>query len=204
MDVESLQKRMENLFPQLLGIRLLEVTPERVRATMEVREDLCTVPGVLHGGAIISLADTLGAVGTVVNLRNGAQTTTIESKTNFFAAARTGEVIEGETIPLHRGRRTMVWQTRICSSKGRLLALVTQTQAVLEAEQEPSQAMASLFAGKSADEQERLLAILERAGAGLYRALAEGEKDTAIAAELLRAAEREDANASALERITQR
>jgi uncharacterized protein (TIGR00369 family) len=97
-----------------------------------VREDLCTIPAIAHGGVLMSFADTLGATATVLNLPESAGTTTLESKTNFFAAAPAGSVITGECTPLHRGRSTMVWQTRITNAEGRLLALVTQTQMVLQ------------------------------------------------------------------------
>jgi len=96
-----------------------------------VRVDLCTVPAVLHGGAVMAFADTLGAMGTIVNLPQGAGTTTIESKTNFVAPAPVGTRVVGEATPIHRGRRTMIWQTRIATREGRLVALVTQTQLVL-------------------------------------------------------------------------
>lgn len=118
-------------FAKLLGILFTEATPERVRATLTVRDDLCTRPAVLHGGAIMAFADTLGAAGTILNLPEGAGTTTIESKTNFMAPAPVGATITGETTPLHRGRRTQVWQTRITAAEGRLVAVVTQTQLVL-------------------------------------------------------------------------
>lgn len=118
-------------FAELLGIRFTEATPERVVAEMAVREDLCTVPNVLHGGAAMALADTLGAAATVVNLPEGAGTTTLESKTNFVAPAKAGTKVTGECTPVHRGKRTMVWQTRITNEDGRLVALVTQTQMVL-------------------------------------------------------------------------
>ena len=88
-------------------------------------------PAVLHGGAIMAFADTLGAMGTIVNLPQGAGTTTIESKTNFVAPAPVGTRVIGEATPVHRGRRTMIWQTRISTAEGRLVALVTQTQLVL-------------------------------------------------------------------------
>ena len=120
-------------FAELLGIRFLSAAPERVQAEMDVRAELCTNPPVLHGGAVMAFADTLGACATVLNLRDGAGTTTIESKTNFFAPAPVGTRVIGECVPLHRGKRTMVWQTRVTSAEGRLLALVTQTQMVLEA-----------------------------------------------------------------------
>ena len=118
-------------FAELLGIEFVSASPERVVAEMTVREDLCTVPAVLHGGAIMAFADTLGAMGTIVNLPQGAGTTTVESKTNFVAPAPVGARVIGETTPVHRGRRTMIWQTRISTSEGRLVALVTQTQLVL-------------------------------------------------------------------------
>ena len=116
---------------------MLEAEPERVVAELEVRDDHCTTPGIMHGGAIMAFADTLGGAATALNLPPGAGTTTIESKTNFFAAARPGETIRADCTPLHRGRRTMVWQTRILSPEGRLLALVTQTQMVLEPQAPP-------------------------------------------------------------------
>jgi uncharacterized protein (TIGR00369 family) len=118
-------------FAALLGIRFTAASAERITAEMEVREDLCTRPAVLHGGAIMAFADTLGAAGTILNLPEGAGTTTIESKTNFIAAAPLGSVVMGEATPVHRGRRTMVWQTRITTPAGKLVALVTQTQMVL-------------------------------------------------------------------------
>lgn len=119
-------------FAELLGIRFLSAAPERVQAEMDVRAELCTNPAVLHGGAMMAFADTLGACATILNLRDGAGTTTIESKTNFFAPAPVGTKVTGECVPLHRGKRTMVWQTRVTSAEGRLLAMVTQTQMVLE------------------------------------------------------------------------
>ena len=118
-------------FAQLLGIRYTAASADRVVAEMTVREDLCTMPAVAHGGAIMAFADTLGAAGTILNLPAGAATTTIESKTNFIAAAPLGAVLLGESIPVHRGRRTMIWQTRITTVEKKLVALVTQTQMVL-------------------------------------------------------------------------
>lgn len=119
-------------FARLLGIRYMSAAPERVTAELEVRDDLCTNPPVAHGGVLMAFADTLGAMATFLNLPAGAGTTTLESKTNFFAPAPAGSVVMGDCTPLHRGRRTMVWQTRITNAEGRLLALVTQTQMVLE------------------------------------------------------------------------
>lgn len=118
-------------FERLVGLRLISVTPEEVKAELLVREELCTQPAVMHGGALMALADALGAHGTTLNLPSGASTTTLESKTNFFAPAQVGSKVTAHCYPLHRGRRTMVWQTRITSEKGRLLAMVTQTQLVL-------------------------------------------------------------------------
>ena len=118
-------------FAELLGIEFVSVSPDRIVAEMTVREDLCTRPAVLHGGAIMAFADTLGATGTILNLKEGAGTTTIESKTNFIAPAAVGTRVRGEATPIHRGRRTMIWQTRVTMSEGRLVALVTQTQLVL-------------------------------------------------------------------------
>jgi 1,4-dihydroxy-2-naphthoyl-CoA hydrolase len=119
-------------FAKLIGVEFVAAAPERIVAELTVREDLCTRPPVLHGGAVMAFADTLGGVGTMLNLPEGTGTTTIESKTNFLAAAPVGTRITAEATPLHRGRRTMVWQTRISNAEGRLLALVTQTQLVLE------------------------------------------------------------------------
>ena len=118
-------------FAELLGIEVISAAPDKIVAEMKVREDLCTSPAVLHGGAIMAFADTLGALGTIVNLPQGSGTTTIESKTNFVAPAAIGTRIVGEATPIHRGRRTMIWQTRISGPGGRLVALVTQTQLVL-------------------------------------------------------------------------
>jgi len=129
----SIQQRLAPLFPGLLGVELTEVGPERVAATMAVRPELCTAGGILHGGAIMAFADTLGAVATFANLPQGARTTTIESKTNFLGAAPAGSRITGECTPFHRGRTTMVWQTLVRSEAGKLCAVVTQTQMVLPA-----------------------------------------------------------------------
>ncbi len=120
-------------FAKLLGLELVTVTPERVEAVLRVREELCTRPAVLHGGALMALADTLGAIATVANLAEGTTTTTIESKTNFFAAIPAGDTARAECTPLHRGRTTMVWQTKVTRSDGRLAALVIQTQLVIPA-----------------------------------------------------------------------
>jgi uncharacterized protein (TIGR00369 family) len=120
-------------FAKLLGLELVTVTADRVEALLKVREELCTRPAVLHGGAVMALADTLGAIATVANLTEGATTTTIESKTNFLAAIPLGDTAKAECMPVHRGRTTMVWQTRITRGDGRLAALVMQTQLVIPA-----------------------------------------------------------------------
>ena len=120
-------------FAELLGIEFISASPDKIVAEMTVRDDLCTVPAVLHGGAVMAFADTLGATGTILNLPQGAGTTTIESKTNFFTAIPAGDVARAECTPLHRGRTTMVWQTRITRGDGRLAAVVTQTQLVTQA-----------------------------------------------------------------------
>jgi 1,4-dihydroxy-2-naphthoyl-CoA hydrolase len=124
--------RQETLpFAELLGIEFISASPDKIVAEMIVREELCTRPAVLHGGAVMAFADTLGATGTIINLPEGAGTTTIESKTNFVAPAPAGTRVIGEATPVHRGRRTMIWQTRVLTPEGRLVALVTQTQLVL-------------------------------------------------------------------------
>jgi uncharacterized protein (TIGR00369 family) len=133
MSVELKERAEQNSpFARSLGIAFIDVTQERLLAQLTVRDDLCTLPAIAHGGVLMSFADTLGATATMLNLPDGAGTTTLESKTNFFAAAPVGSVIMGECTPLHRGRSTMVWQTRITNTEGRLLALVTQTQMVLQ------------------------------------------------------------------------
>src|SRR5215471_11457531 len=130
---DALEKLQADMLPfaKLLGIVLRGAAAEKVVAEMPVREELCTRPAVLHGGAIMAFADTLGAIGTILNLPEGAGTTTIESKTNFMAPAPLGTKVTGEAMPLHRGRRTQVWQTRISNDQGKLVAVVTQTQLVL-------------------------------------------------------------------------
>jgi uncharacterized protein (TIGR00369 family) len=129
--VEQLRKIIEGLFPGLMGVEIREAAPDRIVASLLVRSDLCTTGGVCHGGALMAFADTVGAVGTVMNLPAGARTTTIESKTNFMGAAPVNTRIVSESVPLHRGRTTQVWQTTIRSEAGKLIAVVTQTQMVL-------------------------------------------------------------------------
>jgi uncharacterized protein (TIGR00369 family) len=131
--VESLQQILDPLFPGLMGIRLVEVVTERVVAVLTVRPDLCTSGGILHGGACMAFADTLGAIGTVLNMPQGKRTTTTDSSTKFIGAARVNTAVTGECVALHRGRTTMVWQTTVKSAEGKLCAVVTQTQLLLDA-----------------------------------------------------------------------
>src|SRR5205807_4981355 len=133
MPIDTLTRIKQQMLPfaELLGITFVSASPDKIVAEMTVRDDLCTRPAVLHGGAIMAFADTLGAAGTFLNLPEGAGTTTIESKTNFIAAAPLGSRVTGTATPLHRGRRTMVWQTRVTTAEGKLVAVVTQTQLVL-------------------------------------------------------------------------
>jgi 1,4-dihydroxy-2-naphthoyl-CoA hydrolase len=118
-------------FAEFIGMKVTHLSRERVAAELPVREELGNRFGILHGGAIMALADNLGGTATVANLPDGCTTTTIESKTNFFAGIPVGDVARAECTPLHRGRTTMVWQTRITRRDGKLAAIVTQTQLVL-------------------------------------------------------------------------
>lgn len=131
MDMAArLQQELPPL-PRWMGITVTVAEPERVVAELTIREDLCTLGEIAHGGAIMAFADTVGAMGTMVNLREGQGTTTLESKTNFFAGSPIGARLVAEAAPLHRGRRTQVWETRISNEQGRLVAKVTQTQMIL-------------------------------------------------------------------------
>ncbi len=116
---------------QLMGMKITHVSPERVTAEMPVTIELSNRNNVLHGGALMALADNLGGNAALANLPPGASTATIESKTNFFAAIPVGDVARAECTPLHKGRTTTVWQTRITRGDGKLAAIVTQTQLVL-------------------------------------------------------------------------
>lgn len=131
IDIDVIQKLMAPLFPGLMGVQFKVLELDRVVAELEVRPNLCTSGGILHGGAYMAFADTLGAVGTVLNLAEGKRTTTTDSSTKFIAGAKVGTVISGESIALHRGRTTMVWQTMIRNDQGKLCAVVTQTQLVM-------------------------------------------------------------------------
>jgi 1,4-dihydroxy-2-naphthoyl-CoA hydrolase len=119
-------------FAQLLGVEFTSAKPDALAARMVVRPDLCTLGGFAHGGAIMSFADTLGGAAAFVSLPEGAKgTTTLESKTNFVAGAPSGSTLVGRCASVHRGRRTQVWQTRVETEDGKLIALVTQTQMTL-------------------------------------------------------------------------
>jgi uncharacterized protein (TIGR00369 family) len=120
-------------FADMMGIVFVAADKDKVVAELEVTPKLCTRPTTIHGGALMAFADTVGAAGTILNLTEGTTTTTLESKTNFVAGAPVGTRLIGEATPVHRGRRTQVWTTRISTAEGRLVAIVTQTQMVLEA-----------------------------------------------------------------------
>jgi 1,4-dihydroxy-2-naphthoyl-CoA hydrolase len=113
-----------------LGIEFVEVTPDRVLARLQIDERLMTVTGTVHGGTLMAFADTIGAAGTVANLAEGQRTTTLESKTNFIAGCKSGTV-QAEAKPIHKGKRTHVWETRITDENGKLLSVTTQTQMIL-------------------------------------------------------------------------
>ena len=130
IDPAALAEGQRGTLAELLGIRFVEASKDRVVAELTIRDDLRTVGGSLHGGTLMAFADTVGATATALNLPPGAGTTTLEAKTNFFAAGRQG-VVRAESVPLQRGKRTMVWQTRMSDESGRLLAQTIQTQMVL-------------------------------------------------------------------------
>jgi uncharacterized protein (TIGR00369 family) len=125
-------RSMKIPFAELKGVTFIEADEDRVVAKMLVRPDLCTVSHSIHGGAVMAFADSVGAAATVINLPEDAKgTTTIESKTNFIGGAKEGTTVVATATPIHRGRRTQVWQTRLETEEGKLIALVTQTQMVL-------------------------------------------------------------------------
>ncbi len=193
------ERVLGQMFPKVLSMKLLEASPERVRAELVVTADICTTGQTLHGGAIMTLADFLGASGTFLNLPPGAGTTTLESKTNFISPARVGDKVTATCEPVHKGKSTQVWQTTVTRQDGRLVAVVTQTQMVLAGPPPPQEAIASFFQGKSLAEQKELLAQLEHGGAAVYRMIAAQEPDEARKQALLRSAEREEENARTLE-----
>jgi len=131
----SLLEKIQSLkmpFAELKGVTFTEADRDRVVAKMLVRPDLCTLYKTIHGGAVMALADSVGAAATIINLPEDAKgTTTIESKTNFIGGAKEGSTLIATATPVHRGRRTQVWQTRLETEDGKLVAVVTQTQMVL-------------------------------------------------------------------------
>lgn len=133
LDLTAMQAMMDPLLPGLMGVRLTSLSPDKVGAEMPVRPDLCTGGGILHGGAYMAFADTLGAVGTVVTMGAGKRTTTTDSSTKFIAGAKVGSTVTAECVALHRGRTTQVWQTTIRNADGKLCAVVTQTQLIMDA-----------------------------------------------------------------------
>ena len=132
INLASIQKIIAPLFPGLMGIEFKVLDSDRVVAELNVRPDLCTSGDIMHGGAYMAFADTLGAVGTLLNLSDGQRTTTTDSSTKFIAGAKSGSLVVGESIALHRGRTTMVWQTMIKNDQGKLCAVVTQTQLIMD------------------------------------------------------------------------
>ncbi|WP_218578512.1 PaaI family thioesterase [Vineibacter terrae] len=127
---DSINERMQGLLGTLLGLKVVEARKDKVVAEFDWRPDLCTVGGTLHGGALMAVADQVGATAAFLNLPAGAGTTTLESKTNFFAGCKAGKV-RAEATPLHVGGRTSVWQTRLYDEAGKLLSQTLQTQLVL-------------------------------------------------------------------------
>ena len=125
-------RAMKMPFADLKGVTFVEADKDRVVARMTVRPDLCTANNIIHGGAIMAFADSVGAAATVINLPEDAKgTTTLESKTNFIGGAKEGTTLIATATPVHRGRRTQVWTTRLETEEGKLIAIVTQTQMVL-------------------------------------------------------------------------
>ncbi len=202
-NIRMMESVLGSMFPKVLNMRITEATKDRVSAEVTVTDEMCTTGQTLHGGAVMTLADFLGASGTFLNLPPGAGTTTIESKTNFVSAAKSGETVTAVAEPVHKGKSTQVWRTTVTRADGRVIAVVTQTQMVLQGAtggtHEPMQLLQSLFQNKTVPEQKALLAMLERQGAALYRGWAASETDEAHKAELLAAAEREEENARTLE-----
>ena len=129
--LEQLQQRSKGLFPEHLGIEFIEATPDSVKAELRGRDEISTLAGTVHGGALMAFADTLGAVATILNMDGNSRTTTLESKTNFFRPVDATKKILAECTPLHKGRTTMVWQTRIYNEDGKTAALITQTQIII-------------------------------------------------------------------------
>jgi 1,4-dihydroxy-2-naphthoyl-CoA hydrolase len=130
LDVDHINERLAGTMAGFLGIRIVEASRDQIVAELEIRQEIQNGSGIVHGGTLMAFADTAGAVATVVNLPPGARTTTIESKTNFLAAGKAG-VMRATATPLHKGRRTQVWQTSISDAGGKLLSVTTQTQLVI-------------------------------------------------------------------------
>jgi len=130
IDPAAINERLAGTMAGFLGIRIVEASLDHIIAELAIRPEIQNGGGIVHGGTLMAFADTTGAIATVVNLPDGAKTTTIESKTNFLAAGRAG-TMRAEATPLHKGRRTMVWQTTITDEAGRLLSVTTQTQLVI-------------------------------------------------------------------------
>jgi uncharacterized protein (TIGR00369 family) len=198
-DTNQLTQVANAMFPRVLGITILEATKDRLLAEVMVTDDLCTTGKTMHGGAIMTLADFMGAACTMNNVPDRHQTTTIESKTNFVSAAPSGQKVIATCEPVHKGKRTQVWRTTVAREDGRIVAVVTQTQMVIEPPKTAQEMLPELFGGKSLAEQKALLAQLERSGAALYRAFAAQETNEEHKQALLRAAEKEEENAVTLE-----
>ena len=157
VDPARLQRMEErpHAFFTLIGARMTFVSRDRIAAEMPVREEISNYGRNIHGGALMSLADHLGGAATMMNMPAGCRTTTIESKTNFFAPIMAGDIARAECTPVHRGRTTMVWETRITRVDGRLAALITQTQMVIANPKTDTDAQTSN--SQSLAEQSRLL-----------------------------------------------
>ena len=133
MNVASAQKIIDPMFPGTIGVKILDISPDRVMAELMVKPGMCNMRDSLHGGAFMAFGDALGAIGTIGCLAQGTITATLESKTNFIGAAPLGTKVLGESTPLHKGRTTQIWTTRITNEQGKLLAVVTQTQMIMPA-----------------------------------------------------------------------
>ena len=131
--IEQFQAVVDSMFPGLMGVQLTAVALDKISATMRVRPDMCTSGKTLHGGAFMAFADTLGAIGTVANLGPGKRTVTTDSNTHFIGSAPVDTTVTGESVALHRGRTTQVWQTTVRAESGKVCAVVVQTQIVLDA-----------------------------------------------------------------------
>ncbi|MBU2550709.1 MAG: PaaI family thioesterase [Proteobacteria bacterium] len=129
--VDQIQEIFKDLLPGHLGFEIVSADPQEVVGRLVVGDALCTTGGILHGGSSMALADTLGAVGTFLNLPPGARTSTVESKTNFVGAARLGQTVVGACTLKHKGRTMMLWQTELRTTEGKLVALVSQSQIVM-------------------------------------------------------------------------